>query len=238
MQPLINEFFAANNLPQVIGIWIAAFITLAVLSYILGENPLFRLMQYLFVGIAAGYAAAQAWNQILGPRLVRLVEAPTESWPYAVFFLLGIMLLARGWRPVANLATIPLALLIGTGTALALGGILTGTLVPQLAASIVSVSPASYGGGLRGWALALDAAFLLLSTVAVLAAFQYRRTGTGMMRIWYGSVAVLGQAGRLIIMVAFGAILAGAALTFFSILQARIGFLVFDWLGSFVTLGL
>jgi hypothetical protein len=227
----------AHNLAQLAGLWVAALLTLAVLSYLLGENPLFRLAQYLFVGVAAGYAAALAWNHVLAPRLVRLAGAPSESWPYALFALLGLMLLARGWRPLSFLASIPLGLLLGVGAALALGGALTGTLIPQAAASLVSLAPASYGGGLRGWAYALDAAFMLFCTLAVLAAFQYRRVERGPLRLWDQGVQALGRAGRWVIMVAFGAILAGSALTYFAVLQSRLDFLLYEWLGSLIGLG-
>ncbi len=222
----------AQDLTQWIGLWVAALLTLAVLSYLVGENPLFRLAQYLFVGVAAGYAAALAWNHVLAPRLARLAQSPGEAWPYAVFVLLGLLLLARGWRPLAPLSSIPLAMLLGVGSALAMGGALTGTLVPQAAVSFVSLAPASYGGGLRGWAYALDAAFLLFCTLAALATFQYRRAGGGPLRLWYTGVQTLARAGRWVIMAAFGAIFAGAALTYFTVLQSRLDFLLFEWLGG------
>jgi hypothetical protein len=226
-----------SNPAQLIGIWVAALLTLAVLSYILGENPAYRLAQHLFVGVSAGYAAALAWNHVLAPRLVRLAQAPGEAWPVALFVLLGLMLLARGWRPLAGLAGIPLGLLVGTGAALALAGVLTGTLVPQVAASFVSIGPASYGGGVWGWALALDAAFLLVCTLAVLAAFQYRRAEGGLRGLYSRGVHSLGRFGRLIMMVTFGAILAGSALSFFTVLQSRFDFILFEWLGGLLRLG-
>lgn len=222
---------------QGIGVWVAALLTLAVLSYPLGDNPAYRLAQHIFVGVAAGYAAAQAWNHVLAPRLARLAQAPADAWPYAVFAILGLLLLARGWRSLAALSSIPLGLLMGTGAALALAGALTGTLIPQVAASIVTLAPAAYGGGLRGWAYALDAAFLLFCTLAVMAAFQYRRAERGPLRLWTSGVEALGRLGRLVIMVAFGAILAGSALSFFAVLQSRLDFLIHGWLGTLLRLG-
>ncbi|MBI4732607.1 MAG: hypothetical protein HY781_10900 [Chloroflexi bacterium] len=44
-------------------------LTLMVLSYLIGDNPAFRVAIYLFIGVSAGYAAAVAWNQVLMPRL-------------------------------------------------------------------------------------------------------------------------------------------------------------------------
>ncbi len=53
-------------------IWTAAafFLTILVLSYILGDNPLFRAVTYIFIGVSAGYVAVLLINQIQLPRLV------------------------------------------------------------------------------------------------------------------------------------------------------------------------
>src|SRR5512134_3864032 len=45
-------------------------ITLMILSYLIGDNPLFRIATYLFVGVSAGYIAAVAIWQVLYPRLI------------------------------------------------------------------------------------------------------------------------------------------------------------------------
>jgi len=53
-------------------IWTAVgfLLTVCVLSYLFGDNPLFRLATSLFVGVAAGYAAVLLIYQVLLPRLV------------------------------------------------------------------------------------------------------------------------------------------------------------------------
>jgi len=191
--------------PEIVGTWIAALLTLAILSYILGDNPVFRLAEYLFVGIAAGYAGAMTWNSVLWPRLRLLLGDPVGYWYYGLFFILGLMLLAR----------------------LALGGALSGSLVPQLRASIVSVAPADYGAGLKGWAYALDALLLILGTIAVFSAFHFTKQSRGPLGAFGHKVLqASGSVGRKIIMVAFGALLAGAALSFFAILLSRLDFLI------------
>lgn len=233
--------FLANTLAsfsehgaQIVGIWVAALLTLAILSYVFGYNGAFRLAEHLFVGVAAGYAAAVAWNSVLWPRLVRLWQAPASYWHYALFFGMGLLLLARRVRRLSPLANLPLAVLIGTGAGLALGGALLGSLLPQTRAAIVSVSPRHYGGGISGWARAVNALLLILGTMASLAMFTYRQGGQGRLgrlsaAFWRG----VGSAGRKIVMIAFGALLAGAAITFFTVLQSRLDFLVSEWLPSF-----
>ncbi len=49
---------------------ISFLLTLMILSYLIGDNPLFRVAVYIFVGVSAGYAAAVAWWQVLFPRLM------------------------------------------------------------------------------------------------------------------------------------------------------------------------
>ncbi|MCD6519517.1 MAG: hypothetical protein J7M05_06315 [Anaerolineae bacterium] len=232
-----------NALPagtaSTIGTWVAALLTLAVLSFIFGENPAFRLAEYLFVGIAAGYAGALAWTQVLWPRAKLFLANPQAYWYYGLFFALGLLLLTRGVRSLSTLGNLPLGVLFGTGAGLALGGALTGSLVPQIEASVVSLSPADYGQGLVGWAYAIDAFILLIGTIAVLSAFHFTGKGQGAWSgFWHGLLRILQGAGRGFIMVAFGALLAGATLSFFAALQSRLAFLLRDWIKLFGNMGL
>lgn len=219
-----------SSLAEVIGTWIAVLLTLAVLSYVFGSNPLFRLAEYLFVGLAAGYAGALAWNQVLMPRLRLLLSDPYSYWYYGLFFFLGLLLLARGIKPLSALANLPLGVLFGAGAALALGGALTGSLIPQVRASVVSLMPADHGQGWVGWAYAFDAALLLLGTIAVLSAFHFAARGRGPLSgLWYSLLRALGRAGRMFLMITFGALFAGAALTFFALLSGRLTYLAENW---------
>ncbi len=224
---------------EIIGIWVAALLTLAVLSYLFGSNPVFRVAEYLFVGVAAGYAAALAWNNVLWPRLALLLEDPGRYWYYGLFFALGLMLLTRGIKSLSVLGNLPLGVLFGTGAALALGGALTGSLIPQMQATVVSVSPAHYGPGAVGLAYALDALILVVGTLAVLSAFHFTAGGRGLLG-WLGQglLRVLGKFGRGLIMITLGALIAGAALTFFTVLSSRLLFLLQDWGRLFGEMGL
>ena len=39
-----------------IGVWIAAFATIGLVSFLFKENPLYRVIENMYVGISAGYA--------------------------------------------------------------------------------------------------------------------------------------------------------------------------------------
>lgn len=230
---------AVSSLPtfspeaQTIGTWVAALLTLAILSYLLGDNILFRLAEHLLVGVAAGYALAVVGRTILWPRFLVFWQAPASHWHYGLFFLLGVMLLGRGVRRLSPLGNIPLAILVGTGAGFVLGGAFLGTLLPQVRDTIAPVTPQAYGGGWAGWARALDVLLLVLGTMAAFSFFTYTygREARGRAgRLVQASLRLWGSIGRKVILIAFGALIAGAAATFFVLLQSRLFFLVYDWL--------
>ena len=47
-----------TTVAQLAGLALSALLTLAVLSYLWGDNPVYRASQYLMAGLTAGYAAA------------------------------------------------------------------------------------------------------------------------------------------------------------------------------------
>ena len=44
-------------------------ITLMIFSYLIGDNPLFRVALYIFIGVSSGYAVAVVWHSVLVPKL-------------------------------------------------------------------------------------------------------------------------------------------------------------------------
>lgn len=207
---------------DVLGGWVAFVLTLMVFSYLLGDNPLFRLAEHLFVGVAVGYAVVVVWRTVLVPRLwAPLAADPVANWPFWVPLVLGLLLLARVRARWSWLANLPLGFLFGVGAALSIGGALLGTLYPQVQASLVSLNPASHGGQ---WAGVVDAAVLAVGTIGTLLYFYFtaarerRGLAGGIQRLWV-------TVGRWTLLVAFGALFAGAMISRLSLLIARVQFL-------------
>ena len=215
---------SACDLGQGVSLWLAAILTLAVLSYLLGENVIFRAAEHLLVGVTAGYAAGVAWSRVLWPRFLLLWGQPGEYWYYAIFFALGLLMLLRAFDELSFLADLPLAIIFGVGAGLILTGALGGTLAPQIRAAIVSLAPADYGGGWRGWAYVLDALLMLVCTLSVLGMFHFGRREAA------GALRAVDTVGRLVLAVVFGALFAVAVTTFFGLLRGRLVFLLRDWL--------
>jgi len=202
---------------------VAALLTLLVFSRLIGDNPAFRFAQYLFVGVSLGYAFVVVYHQVLRPNVAGLaasLDNPTLLGLRLAPFLLGLLLLARvtGRQSASWLANIPLALLFGVGAALAIGGALVGTLMPQM---LDTVRP----DGTDPLAL-IGAALLLLGVVLTLCYFYFtapRATPAG--RLLAGAAA----AGRWLLMIAFGFFFAGGVVTYLAALNGRLEFLV-NWL--------
>lgn len=210
----------ADAFPTLITGFIAVVLTLLVFSRLIGDSPVFRFVQYLFVGVSLGYAFVVVYHQVLRPNVLAVLRDlgdPALVGLRVLPFLIGLLLLARvtGRQNVSWLANIPLALLFGVAAALAVGGALVGTLVPQL---LDTARPVQAG------ALNLFGSILLvLGVVATLCYFYFtasRNTPQGRV------IAVGARAGRWLLMIAFGFFLAGSLLTYLTALNDRLEFIV------------
>ncbi|MEE8391855.1 MAG: hypothetical protein V3S14_13810, partial [Anaerolineae bacterium] len=117
-----------------VGLLVGAILTLMIFSYLLGDNPLYRLALHLFVGALVGYSLGIVLRDVFYDMVVApLLAAPfsTESQLTMFFLLLSILLLFKILPRTAYIGNFSLAYLIGVGTAVALGGALLGTLIPQ-----------------------------------------------------------------------------------------------------------
>jgi hypothetical protein len=150
---------------------VAFLITIMILSYLIGDNPLFRLAVSVFVGVAAGFVAAVAWWQVLLPKLILPLLAGQflDRAMLAVPLVLSGLLLMKAWPPLSRLGAPALGLLIGVASAVAVGGALRGTLIPQLSASVDGLS----AGQTSSLERLADGAFVLVGLVASLVYFQF-----------------------------------------------------------------
>lgn len=197
-------------------------LTLLVFSRLLGDNPAYRVAQYLFVGVSLGYAFVVVYHQVLRPAVTRMLVGSGDLAALGVQlvpWLLGLLLLTRltGRQTLSWLANIPLALLFGVGAALAIGGAVLGNLLPQLLDTARPIA----GDPIQ----AVGAVLLVLGVVLTLCYFYFtvpRETPGG--RI----VALGARIGRWLLMVAFGFFFAGGLLTYLTALNARLEFIV-NW---------
>jgi hypothetical protein len=195
---------------EVISAFIGLILTLMIFSYLIGDNPLFRIAIYLFIGVASGYAAVAVWHYVLIPRLFDRLGDPNELVLTIVPLILSISLLTKLSPRISWMGDFAMAVLVGVGAATAVGGALVGTLIPQAEASMEALNTRSFLDLVEG-------AVMLTGTVLTLAYFQFgaKHAADGSVKR-NALIEILAWGGRIFIAVTFGVLFAGvymAALT-------------------------
>ena len=202
---------------NLIGSIVAGLLTLMVFSYLIGANPLWRVAQSLLVGVSVGYVTLVILTQVVVPQVARIIQPaanapPADRWLAAVPVALGLMLLMRIAFPGAWPASFGLNLVVVVGSALALGGALAGTIVPQSLDTMRLLdlnNPVALAGNI----------VLLLGVVCALTYFAFGARGNGERS---QPVRALAMIGRWVLLVAFGALLGSLSTTFFAALIDRL----------------
>jgi hypothetical protein len=189
-------------------------LTLCVFSYLLGDNPLYRLAVHLLMGVTAAYASLLVFQRVILPVFQGLADGTPESALWILPIVAGIFLLLKLTPRLAAMGNWAMALLIGVGGAVALVGAISGTLLPQITRG---------QGGITGFLSAI-------LTIFVLSYFQFTRPeraggqdGWQEMPAWLLASRSL---GRGILMITFGAIFAAAINTSLILFVDRLNYFV------------
>jgi hypothetical protein len=201
---------------DLVATWVAAAVTIVVLGGLFGERRLFGWSQHLLAGLATGFLALIAIDEVIVPRLV---EPIAEGGADRLELWLGLALvgLTAGapWLP-RIVSAVPISLIVGSLAAFALGGAVIGTVLPQLIA-------ATTGDG-EGTASTVTSALGAGVTALVLVGFLH---GIPRGRV----LSSARSAGRWLLVAGIGGWLGYLLLSRLVLLLDRIGFLLGDWLG-------
>jgi hypothetical protein len=211
---------------EIISALIGFTLTIMVFSYLIGDNPLFRIAVYLFIGVSSGYAATVIVSYVLIPRLTSLQPGDLNQLILtAVPLLLGITLFAKLFPRISVLGNVAMAVLAGVGAAVAIGGALLGTLMPQVGAAINAFDVSAAGGGLQTASHLVQGVVMLGGTAFTLASFHFtanRATDGAPKRnpILEGIAWV----GRIFIAITLGVLFAGVYLSALTAMIERLSF--------------
>jgi hypothetical protein len=207
-------------------IWpiVSFLLTLLILSFILGDNPLFRAAAYLFVGISAGYAVVLLFYHILVPQLVYPIIG--GNWLVAVPLALGLLLIFRLVPSLSRVGNYSMAYLVGAAAAVAIGGAVLGTLLPQTRGAINAFGPsAAQPAGSPALPL-VDALVMLVGTLTTLAYFQFSaRTRPNQAPARPPAVEAVARIGRVFIAITLGSLFAGVLAAALMALIERLSFI-------------
>lgn len=219
-------FFSPDILFGLIGFLLTVF----VLSYLIGDQVFFRVAVYVFVGASAGYVASIAWHQVLVPQLVQPLFSGRAEANLTVLFpaLLVLFLFFKAFPSTSPLGTPSVAFMVGVGTAVAIGGAVTGTLIPQVLAAINTFDlavTAQAGGSL--FEKFFEAILMLFGTISTLVYFQFtaRRMPDGTYKR-NPIVRIIAWVGSWLIAITFGVLFAGIYSAALTALIERLSFII------------
>jgi hypothetical protein len=206
----------------------ALVLTLGLLTYLIADNPLYRILSHLFIGITAGYVTVLAWYSVIQPQLFVPLLAGTTLGNLrlliiqAVGLVGGLLLILKSGHVAGRLGTLVVALMLGVGVAVVVGGGLTGTLIPQVLATMVPLAPFSAGN--RWLQLAIEGLFTVVGTLTTLGFFYYGgRAEPGSPVARPALIRPVAAVGQVFIGAAFGMLYAGALAASVAIFAARLG---------------
>jgi len=191
------------------GVWVASILTIFVYSYLYKENLFYQLTEHLYVGVAAGYTVVIAYSNLKSS----VWQPLTAKGDYLVLVptILGLMLfvpfISNSLKWVKR---IPIAVIIGIGTALTLRATVIAQFTAQLKASITTLT-------------SIDSVFVLVGTLATLSYFFFTFKQNPVLKA--GS-----EIGKWVIMVTFGAAFGNGIMGRISLLIDRILLVFQKWI--------
>lgn len=196
---------------ETLGIWISAFLTLAIYSFLWKDNPVFAFAEHTFVAVSAAHFFVQGYFNIVDMAVKPLVNKGDTLWLIPLIF--GLLLYARFFKGIAWLSRFPVAVLLTIASAAQLRGALQAEFIKQIQATAELTLTE------------LDNLIFVIGTLTVFAYFVH------MTKFGDNQVMKLSsKIGRYFMMVAFGASLGTTVMARFSLLIGRLQFLFGKWI--------
>jgi hypothetical protein len=222
---------------RTLGLWVAAFCTLAIFSFLYGDNPIYKFTESVFVGVSAAYAMIVSfWTEIMTnlyakllPGLARITFFPdidSTAKPdelYLIPLVLSILLLWRLSPKGSWIARWPLAFFIGATAGIRLISYLETDFIGQLQSTVMPFLVFASDGSLL-WIKSLRNTIFIVGVLSCMVYFFFSIEHEGI-------VKYISRLGIWFLMVTFGASFAYTVMGRIALLSGRLVFLFNDWLG-------
>ncbi|MFC1851042.1 hypothetical protein ACFL27_12685 [candidate division CSSED10-310 bacterium] len=216
---------------DIVGVWVAAFLTLCIFSFLYKDNPFYKFAEHLFVGVSAGYWACLYYHQTIYPKMLKpLFYFGAEDWSaYNLFLLIPLalsvmMLLRLVPKQLADISWVsrwPIAFMVGTGSGIFFIGYMRSNVIEQIESSLI---PIEYTGTTYPqWAGLLGVIIIIFGTFTGLVYFFFSKAHTGLF-------GILAKIGIYFLMISFGASFGYTVMARISLLIGRMQFLLFQWI--------
>jgi len=227
---------------RTVGLWISAFFTLCIMSFLYKDNPFYKFAEAVVIGASAAYVMAVGfWTMLvknlfsnLAPGLMRETFIPGlpeeivfSGWYLvpAVFtiFLLWRLMPSGGW-----ISRWPLAFFIGITAGLRLIAFLEADFMAQISATMIPlwVTVQDAAGSMMLW----DSLWASFTNIIIIGA-----TMTGLVYFFFsvehkGAVGGAARVGIWFLMITFGASFGYTVMGRIALLAERLQYLFGNWL--------
>lgn len=198
-----------------IGTIVAGILTLAILSFLYRDNPVYKMAETLLIGVSIGYFFVITWTSTL----VDLLFAPLfkdDRWALLIPLVLGLLMFSRFVPKWSSLSRIPIAVMIGSGAGAAIPAMLEARTIKQMSATVM---PLFLTGGLPN----LSGIAVIVGVLTTLSYFYFSREHKG-------PLGVSAKIGTYFLMIFFGTTFGYTVMSRMSTFIGRMEFLLTDFL--------
>ena len=197
------------------GTIVAGILTIAILSFLYGDNPVYKMAETLLVGVSMGYVLVITWTNTLMAVLFKPLFVESQFW-LVLPLIFGLFMFGRFHKSTSFLSRYSMAVLIGSGAGVAIPAMLGARTLRQMTATVEMVQG--------------DSLFMIFSGLVVvvglfttLSYFYFSREHEGIM----GRSA---KVGTYFLMIFFGTTFGYTVMSRVSTFIGRMDFLLSDFL--------
>lgn len=166
---------------EVLGLLAGSAVSLGAYSVLIGDNPISKITENIYMGILGGYIFATNWDFINKNAIGKVAGG---DFIYIIAILLSLMLLGRLKAEYLWVSRYPVVLTVGVGLGLAMRTTVTADFLGQIQATMLQWN-------------SLDNIVMVIGTITAAAYFIFTAQTSGVYKY-------VNTAGRVFLLIAFG----------------------------------
>ena len=172
-----------------IGLWIQALLILMYFSQLYKDNLLYRFSEYTLIGIAVGHGVLLSYQNVVS--MVYIPLTVRGEYMLLIPIILGLLIWTRFIPKYSWISRIPMSLIMGLSTAIAVRGAIKTQIYEQIIASIrlAVIEPSALG--------TFNNIIIIITTICTLSYFLFLREQKG-------ALGITARIGRLTMMAMYG----------------------------------
>ncbi len=193
----------------------AGLLTIAILSFLYRDNPIYKTAESLLIGVSIGYTLVIVWSGTLMDLLFKPLFSDGQ-YALALPLVLGLLMFGRFLARTSSLSRIPIAVMIGSGAGVAIPVMLEARTLKQMSAT---VTPLVMESGFPD----VSAIVVITGVLTTLSYFYFSREHKG-------ALGKSAKVGTYFLMIFFGATFGYTVMSRMSTFIGRMEFLLTEFL--------